>query len=89
MEVICIEDKAFFELINEVCERLKVLHGSPLNKWVNAEEAMLLLNVKSRTTLQNLRDEGKIRYTQPHKKIILYERDSINLYLEKHAHNTF
>ncbi|MEP7218857.1 MAG: helix-turn-helix domain-containing protein [Bacteroidota bacterium] len=50
---------------------------------------MRLLNIKSRTTLQKLRDEGKIRFSQPQKKIILYDRDSIEAYLQKHAHNTF
>ena len=58
-------------------------------KWIDAEEAMLLLNIKSTTTLQKLRDEGKIRFSQPQKKIILYDRDSINEYIEKYVRETF
>ena len=50
---------------------------------------MQLLNIKSKTTLQKLRDEGKIRFSQPQKKIILYDRDSIDTYLQQHARNTF
>lgn len=89
MEVICLHDAAFYALVDEVVERLKITHNQQLNKWVGGDEAMRLLNIKSKTTLQNLRDEGKIRFSQPQKKVILYDRDSINNYLDNNAHNTF
>jgi len=89
MEVICLEEAAFYTLIEQVIARLKDQQGVKMDKWVDDEEAMRLLNIKSRTTLQKLRDEGKIRFSQPQKKIILYDRDSIDAYLQKHAHNTF
>lgn len=50
--------------------------AKPHNKWIDGEEAMQVLRIKSKTTLQKLRDEGKIRFSQPEKKIILYVRDS-------------
>lgn len=89
MQVICLEEAAFYALVEQVVARLKEKHGEDKAKWVSDEEAMHLLNVKSKTTLQKLRDEGKIRYSQPQKKIILYDRDSINVYLERNARNTF
>lgn len=89
MEVICIEDKAFYDLVSRVVEQLKIIHPRQEAKWVNTEEAMRLLNIKSKTSLQNLRDAGKIRFTQPQKKLIMYDRDSINSYLENNAQNTF
>lgn len=89
MEVICLEEKAFYVLVEQVVARLKTEHKEPVEKWINDEEAMLLLNIKSKTTLQKLRDEGKIRFSQPQKKIILYDRDSIFTYLDKNARNTF
>ncbi|WP_375444414.1 helix-turn-helix domain-containing protein [uncultured Fibrella sp.] len=89
MQVICLEDAAFYALIDEVVVRLREQYGPANDKWVSDEEAMHLLNVKSKTTLQKLRDEGKIRFSQPQKKIILYDRDSINAYLERNARNTF
>ena len=89
MQVICLEDRAFYALIDEVVARLKEKQGQDLDKWVSGEQAMQLLNIKSKTTLQTLRDEGKIRFSQPQKKIILYDRDSINTYLEQNAQNTF
>ncbi|WP_375447192.1 helix-turn-helix domain-containing protein [uncultured Fibrella sp.] len=89
MQVICLQEDAFYALVEEVVARLKEKQGNEKEKWVSDEEAMQLLNVKSKTTLQKLRDEGKIRFSQPQKKIILYDRDSINTYLERNARNTF
>lgn len=89
MQVICLEEQAFYALIEQVVKRLQDQHDVRVDKWVDDEEAMRLLGIKSRTTLQKLRDEGKIRFSQPQKKIILYDRDSIDAYLQKHAHNTF
>jgi len=86
MEVICLETEAFYALVDEVVKRLR--DAAP-EKWVTTEKAMELLNIKSKSTLQILRDEGKLRFTHPQKKIILYDRDSINEYLEKHARETF
>jgi predicted site-specific integrase-resolvase len=47
------------------------------------------IGISSKTTLQKFRDEGRIRFAQPDRKIILYDRDSINEYLEKNAKGTF
>jgi hypothetical protein len=89
MKVICLEETAFFTLVEEVVQRLKEKNGEEKQKWISDDQAMQLLNIKSKTTLQKLRDEGKIRFSQPQKKIILYDRDSINTYLEQNAKNTF
>ncbi len=50
---------------------------------------MSMLKIISKTTLQKFRDEGKIRFSQPEKKVILYDRNSINKYIEKHACEIF
>lgn len=89
MEVICIEDDAFYALLDRVMERLSAKHTIKEDKWVSGEEAMKKLRITSKTTLQKFRDEGRIRFTQPDKKIILYDTDSINEYLEKHSKETF
>lgn len=89
MEVICLEDAAFFALIDKVVEHIKEKHEPKEDKWIGPEEAMRRLNITSRTTLQKFRDEGKIQYTQPEKKIILYDADSIEEHLEKHAQERF
>lgn len=89
MNVICLQDEAFYNLVEEVYNRLKDKTNTQKEKWIAADAAMVLLNITSRTTLQKLRDEGKIRYSQPQKKIILYDRESIETYLELNAKNTF
>ena len=89
MEVICLHDEAFYELVEQVVERMKEKHKLPQEKWVSQERAMQLLNIKSRTTIQKLRDTGAISYSQPQKKIILYDYDSIMAYLESHRKSTF
>ncbi len=88
MEVICLQDEAFYALIEEVTARLKKdLETEKL--WVGEAEAMSLLNIKAKSTLQKLRDQGEIRYSQPHRKNISYDRHSIDLYHERHARNAF
>lgn len=89
MQVICLEETAFYELVEKVVTRLKEKHDIKKDKWVSDDTAMHMLNIKSKTTLQKLRDEGKIRFSQPQKKVILYDTDSIDTYLEKNARNTF
>ena len=89
MQVICLEEDAFYTLIEEVVSRIKENNNIATDKWVSPERAMELLNVKSKTTLQNLRDEGKITFTQPQKKIILYDYDSIMEYLDTHKRERF
>ena len=89
MEVICLETEAFFSLVEEVVKRLKDNDSDQHDKGIQTIEAMRLLGIKSKTTMQKLRDEGSIRFAQPQKKIILYDRDSIMEYLDKHAKETF
>lgn len=89
MQVICLEETAFFALVEQVVARLKEKNSVEKAKWISDEEAMQLLNIKSKTTLQKLRDDGKIRFSQPQPRIILYDTESINQYLEKNARETF
>ncbi|WP_276366310.1 helix-turn-helix domain-containing protein [Chryseolinea sp. H1M3-3] len=89
MNVICLEEKAFYALVEEVVNRLKEKNNVKENKWISDKEAMSLLNIKAKSTLQKLRDEGKIRFSHPQKRIILYDRESIIGYLEENARETF
>jgi hypothetical protein len=88
MEVICLQDEAFYALIEEVIGRIREKQKIT-DKWISGEEAMQKLRITSKTTLQKLRDEGKIRFSQPEKKHILYDIDSINIYIENSAKEMF
>lgn len=89
MQVICLQEDAFYALVNEVVARVKERQGIKKDKWISPEEGMAKLRIKSKTTLQRLRDEGKIRFSQPEKKLILYDVESIYEYIEKHVKETF
>jgi hypothetical protein len=89
MEVIYLETEAFYKLVEDVVVRLNTTNGMPDFKWIDSDEAMKLLGISSKTTLQNYRDNGDIRFTQPRKRVILYDRDSILEFLEGNAKNKF
>lgn len=90
MSVLVLDGDNLNEFVQQLVTEIKSqLQASPQRKWIDGAEVMDLLGIKSKTTLQKLRDEGKIRYSQPEPRIILYDRDSIDAYLEKHAKNTF
>jgi hypothetical protein len=88
MNVICIEESAFYELIETVVKRLQEKRIQD-DMWISGEEVMKLLHIKSRSTLQKLRDTGEIRYSQYGRKVILYEKGSAPEFLERYACETF
>jgi hypothetical protein len=83
MEVICLEDEALESLVKKLVNKLGYLKSADKSPWVGQEEAMYLLGVSSKTTLQKYRDENRIIFTKPQPKIILYKRDSILKYLDE------
>ena len=50
---------------------MKEKNGIEQDKWIDDEEAMKLLHISSKTTMQKYRDEGLVRFTQLNRKIIL------------------
>jgi len=58
-------------------------------EWVIESEAMEMLGIKSKSHLWSLRTQGKIEYSQPSKKKILYNVLSIKNHIESHTHKTF
>ena len=88
MKVICLETEAFYSLIDEVVDRM-MSERQEKPKWISAEEAMSILKITSKTTLQKLRNEGHIRFSQPMKKLVLYDRQSLFDYLDKHSFEPF
>lgn len=89
MNVICLEDAALYTLVEQVIQRIREKHEIKEDRWISGEEAMKKLRITSKTTLQELRDSGAIRFSQPRKKIILYDSHSIDDFLSKNAKNTF
>ncbi|MEM9721785.1 MAG: helix-turn-helix domain-containing protein [Bacteroidota bacterium] len=88
IEVICLETQAFHQLLDEVVNRM-LAERKEKPKWLTTDEAMALLQISSKTTLQKLKNEGHIHYSQPMKKHVLYDRESILEYLDRHSREPF
>lgn len=75
MEVIYIETKLFEKMMNQfnaftkqvdsLCQKVNVKN---LSAWMDSQDVCLRLNISSRT-LQTLRDNGKLPYSQIQHKI--------------------
>ena len=87
---IIIKESNLLDLAGKLITHFEKLQGKEYKKvWLDTIETKSLLSIKSDTTLFNLRSQGLIEYSQPSRKVILYKRDSILAYLEKHSHKTF
>ena len=84
MDVICLESEALYTLIDTVVDRIKEERNITDNRWISQEKAKDKLGIKSDTTMQKFRDKRRIGFSQPEKKLIFYDRDSIDAYIEKH-----
>jgi len=89
LEIICVESEAFYKLLEEVLRHFKNNEPKQPEKWISGAEAMKMLRIRSKATLQKMRDEGRIRFTQPEKKIILYDAESIRDYLDDFVYEPF
>jgi hypothetical protein len=82
-EFIIIDSEAYYKLLQETIEYVKH-HTKPQESyWMTPEQVKALLNIGT-STLQKLRNNGQIVYTQISKKTIHYERKSVMEYLQKH-----
>lgn len=87
--VVCLESETFYKLLDTVIQRFKPAESLPGDKWISGPEAMRMMRIKRKAALQKMRDEGNIRFTQPEKKIILYDAGSIRAYLEDFVYEPF
>lgn len=87
-EFLQFDKEDFFALIEEIVARLREQDKEKQRRWIDGAEAMRVLNIKGKSTLQRLRDQGKIRFSQM-ERIILYDRQSLIDYIEKNARDPF
>jgi len=59
MQVICLEEKAFYELVEQVVARLKEKNNVNRDKWVSNDEAMRLLNIKIQNDPTKIKGRGE------------------------------
>lgn len=87
-EKICLDPEILINLIEAAIQQYCEQQGIT-EKWIGPEEAMSILKIRSKTTLQRLREEKVIRSSQPGPKTVLYDRSSIIRYIEKHSNAEF
>ena len=78
INIICLESEALKSLVKQLAAELKE-EDYP---WIDEKEAMLLLRISSKTTLQKYRDTGNIDFRRISKKHIVYRRQSILDFIE-------
>ena len=85
IDIITKEDLQQFknELLSELKETLGT-HRGEVKEWLDTREVMELLGIKSKTTLQKLRDTFEIKFSQ-NGKIIKYFKPSIIEFLERNV----
>ena len=88
MATIHIEEEAFYALFEKLIQYHDLTH-STVEEWLSTENALRLLNVKSKGHLQKLRDDGEIEFSQPNPKNISYSRSSIIDYHQRHVKRNF
>lgn len=94
MDVIIFEKEAYYQMHQELMAMFKkalkeakveaLLEADPANDWLDPEEAKRLLGIRSKTRMQELRDQDLIRFTK-HGRIIKYSKKSILAYLESNV----
>lgn len=75
--------RSLMRKVDTITTILKQANMIDREEWISATEAMKMLNIKSKNTLYQLRDNGKILTTQVTKRRYLYSTTSINQYLNK------
>ena len=88
MKVIVFEEESYWQHIHEVVKRVKETQKEE-KIWIDEPEAMELLSIKSKSEMWKMRSQGKIRYSQPSRKIIKYDRLSILKFLEDNVKDKF
>lgn len=85
IEVVCIDSKAYYALIDEFIKKIETYKNDSVEEWIDEKQAMKILTITSKTTLQKLRDNGNIRFSKLTKKNILYNKKSIFSFIEENA----
>ena len=76
-------------LAQRLAELIKEKLGIQSTEYINEQEVMNITGLKSKGAILKLRQEGKIRYVQPYKRIIMYDKKSVLDFLSKHVKEPF
>lgn len=85
-EVIIIESKAFYALLQKAVEQIQ---PKERDKWIDGKECMEMLHIASKSTLQKHRDNGDFEFSKINAQTILYNRFSVEEFIESRKSETF
>lgn len=88
-KVIQIETEALEHLACRLVKLIQEKYGIPNEQWISEQETMAIIGISSKTTLLKLRQTGQIRYSQPYKRVIVYDKKSVLDFLNKHIKEPF
>ncbi|MEL6837586.1 MAG: helix-turn-helix domain-containing protein [Bacteroidota bacterium] len=81
------DEQRIKKLVDNLITELEERFGKQESNWIHDTEAMKILGIRSKTTLQKLRQSDAIRYSQPSRGIIMYCRESLEAYMSEHANH--
>ena len=88
MDVIVFEKEAYWQMQNQLMQMfqkaLKEANKQP-DDWISTDQAKLLLGVKSKSKMQQLRDTDAIKFSKHGHKSIMYSKQSILDYLKRNV----
>jgi hypothetical protein len=88
MELIIFEKEAYYKMMAEITSMIKasikdaqleVIKSKTEVDWIDTDEAKELLNVRSKTKMQQLRSNGDVLFTKYGRKIKYSRKSIINL----------
>ena len=86
MKVIMFEEEAYYKMVEEIKKAVKeaTKQSNETKEWLSTEEAKNLLGFRSKSKLQQLRDNGDIIFSQ-HGRTIKYNHKSILAFLDRNT----
>ncbi|MEQ8474779.1 MAG: hypothetical protein RIB54_00985 [Fulvivirga sp.] len=89
MSKICFNEEMVIDIHQRMIEFTCPSYAKQPDPYMSKDEVMEFLKIKSATTLQNIRDTGKIEFTVLTSKNILYSRASVLDYLKSKTQKAF
>ncbi len=80
-----ISEEDLYELANILMEKIQAKQTAPEQQFITKEQLKKILNLSSDTSVQRIRDENLIEFTQVGKRKYLYRLSSVMEYLNKNV----
>ena len=85
-QILIMQKSDLEKLLEELVSKLE---KAPEKRWILEEEAMSMLGVRSKSFMWSLRSTGKLTVSQPSRKILLYDIESIKNLIESNIKKSF